>query len=262
VEEIRIFTEKHGHDALLAVLPESRNRAPSLNDTHEQIKKRLAIPSQCIHQDNAIPARFRGEAFAEILRADPKLARGIRNRLDASLGNLLVKAHWFPFVPAAPFHYNAHIGLDVGGRLNNQVMACLGYGFRNPQHRLFFKPAEIPMDVQQGEPVPPEPLLAGLLHLLEEAHSEVKSLGDIPDLSRVLFLRDGQLLGAGEEWNEIDALHQLYQQARQRGWVGADAIWTAVEIMKAAEGWRSRLRCRAARRQPGRFLKSIDRAHS
>lgn len=238
VEDIRREVDRNKHDALLAVLREGRNSPPNNNDTHEQIKKKLSIPSQCLHHDTAIPRRWQRHTFDEIMRANRRDAIGIRNRLDLCLGNLLVKSHWFPFVPAAPFHYNVHVGLDVGGRRNSQVMACLGYGFQNPKQGLFFKPAEIPMDSVQAEPVHPEPLYAGLLHLFEETHTDVGGLSEVPSFDRVLFIRDGQLLGAGDDWNEIDALHRLHKEALRRGWIKEQAVWTAVEIMKAAEGWR------------------------
>jgi hypothetical protein len=237
-EEIRREAERNRNDAVLAVLPEKRWEAPHSGDTHEQLKQRLAVPSQCIHFFTLGLEKFRGRKFAEIERADRKSAIRYRNRLDLALGNLLVKAHCFPFVPAEPFSYNVHVGIDVGGRLNNRVMACMGYGFGSPKDSLFFLPAEVPLDAKQGEPVAVDPLFGGLLRLFEQTHADVEGLGEKPDFSRVLFLRDGQLQDAEDGRNEAEALGQLHHEALKRGWINQTAVWIAVEIMKAAEGWR------------------------
>lgn len=237
-EEIRREVEKNGNDAVLAVLPERWSEAPHSRDTHEQLKQRLSVPSQCIHHFTLDLKKFRGRTFADIERADRKSAIRYRNRLDLALGNLLVKAHCFPFVPAAPFGYNVHVGIDVGGQFNNKVMACMGYGFGSPKDSLFFLPAEIPLDAKQGEPVPVDPLFAGLLRLFEQTYSDVEGFGDKPDFSRVLFFRDGQLQDDDDDRNETEALVQLHREALKRGWINETSVWTAVEVMKAAEGWR------------------------
>jgi len=237
-EEVRREVERHKIDAVLAVLPEKRWATPHSGDTHEQLKQRLAVPSQCIHNFTLDLDKFRGRTFAEIERADRKSAIRYRNRLDLTLGNLLVKAHCFPFVPAEPFKYNVHVGIDVGGRLNNRVMACMGYGFGSPKDSLFFLPAEVPLDAKQGEPVAVDPLFSGLLRLFEQTHADVEGFGERPEFNRVLFLRDGQLQDAEDGRNETEALSQLHREALRRGWINENAIWTAVEVMKAAEGWR------------------------
>jgi hypothetical protein len=223
---------------VLTVLPEKRWVAPHGGDTHEQLKQSLEAPSQCVHYYTLGLEKLRGRTFAEIERADRKAAIRYRNRLDLALGNLLVKAHCFPFVPAAPFNYNVHVAIDVGGRLNNQVMACMGYGFGSPKDSLFFLPIEVPLDARQGEPVAVDPLFAGLRRLFEQTHSEVEGYGEKPNFNRVLFLRDGQLQNAEDGRNEAAALHQLYCEMLRRGWIDKTAVWTAVEVMKAAEGWR------------------------
>ena len=237
-EDVRREAEKNKHDAVLAVLPEKRWEAPHNLDTHEQLKQRLAVPSQCIHFYTLGLEKMHGRTFAEVERADRKFAIRYRNRLDLTLGNLLVKAHCFPFVPAVPFAYNVHVGIDVGGRLNNKVMACMGYGFGSPKDSLFFLPAEVPLDAKQAEPVAVDPLFGGLLRLFEQTHAEVEGFGEKPDFSRVLFLRDGQLQNAEDGQNEAEALSQLHREALKRGWINEAAVWTAVEVMKAAEGWR------------------------
>jgi len=237
-EDIRRDVERNGNDAVLAVLPEKRREAPHSTDTHEQLKQRLAVPSQCIHYFTLGLGKFRGRTFEEIERVDRKSAIRFRNRLDVALGNLLVKAHCFPFVPAVPFNYNVHVGIDVGGKLNNKVMACMGYGFGSPKDSLFFLPSEVPLDAKKAEPVAADPLYAGLLRLFEQTHADVESFGDKPDFSRVLFLRDGQLQDDEDGQNETEALVKLHREVLRRGWINETAVWTAVEVMKAAEGWR------------------------
>jgi hypothetical protein len=143
-----------------------------------------------------------------------------------------------PFAPNDPFYYNVHVGLDVGGQHNNRAMACLGYGFMNPREGLYFLPEEIPIDVQQAEPIPTNCLYEGLLHLFERTYSELQATGITPSFDKTLFFRDGRLLGDGDNWNEMDALTKLHHVLCERGWVSDQAIWTAVEVMKHAEEWR------------------------
>ena len=230
--------EQGKHDVVLVVLPEGRREAFRDHDTHEQIKRRIPVPSQCVYHDNALPKPLRGLSLEQGRLRDPKLSRRMRNQLDLCLLNLLVKAQWFPFIPAESSHYNVHIGLDVGGKLNTTVVASIGYGFGNPNGGFLFKPIEIEMNSQHAEPVHPDPLFHGLRALIEETRATLEQIGDEPDFDQVLFMRDGQLLGAGEEWNEVEALTRLFEHCRTHGWVRSGAKWTAVELMKAGDGWR------------------------
>jgi hypothetical protein len=173
-----------------------------------------------------------------MVQEDERLARRIKQRYELCLWNLLAKLHWIPFAPLDPFNYNVHIGLDVGGRHNTRAMACLGHGFASPKDGLFFRPDEIAIDVQKAEPIPTECLTRGLLQLIEQVHSELTAASVTPDFESLLLFRDGRLLGNGDEWNEIDAIRTVFNQLRERGWVTDKAIWTAVEVMKSAEGWR------------------------
>ncbi len=239
VEEIRLFMERGKHDTLLAVLPEGSSAARHDADTHEQIKRAIEAPSQCVQHDHTLPARLISQSWDSLFQSgERKRARRIRSAYEICLGNLLVKHHWFPFAPRDPFHYNVHVGLDVGGVHNTQVMACLGYGFRRPQDSLLFLPREIPVAVQKREPIPTESLYAGLLALFEELHSQLVAAGIEVDLNSTLFHRDGQLLGEGEIWNERDALLKLQQELRTRHWIEDGAVWTAAEYLKGAEHWR------------------------
>ncbi len=234
VEHLRKKIERDGHDALFAVLPEGSRRAHRSDDTHEKIKQRIEIPSQCIQYNNTLPETWVNKSLREFRAVEPRLFRRIQQRYELCLSNLLVKHNWVPFAPEEAFHYNVHIGLDVGGQHNNTAMACLGHGLQRPIDGLFFRPEEIPIDVQQAEPIPTDCLYQGLLNLFEYAHAELPSF----DFERALFFRDGQLLGNGDEWNEQDALTQLHTELRNRGWISEDSVWTAVEILKNAEGWR------------------------
>lgn len=237
-EEMRRVVEDGGYNGMLAVLPELSGRAASRNDTHERIKKTMLVPSQCVYLNNALPKHFNGLSLQAMDRMDSARLARVRRTLGACLDNLLVKANCIPFAPAEPFHYNLHLGIDVGGRANNRIMACLGYGFARPQDGIIYKPFEIPLDSGQAEPIHPDALFEGLLNALADFHEELVGLGITPDFNSLLVLRDGELLGAGDEWNEIDALHRLHEEAHSRKWVSDNALWTAVGIMKHSEGWR------------------------
>jgi hypothetical protein len=238
VEEIRQAAEQGGHDALLAVLPERSDWPARKDDTHERIKQRIEIPSQCIHWDNTLPRQWVDRPQGELEEANPKLARRILQKYQLSLGNLLVKSHWFPFAPATPFNYNVQVGLDVGGIHDTDAMACLGYGFARPLDFLVFRLEQIPIEVQKPEPIPPDALYRGLFSLFHFVRSELLSIGIQSDFGTCVFYRDGRLLGEGDKWNETDALKRLHAEFLDRGWITESSTWTAVEVMKDAEGWR------------------------
>jgi len=238
VEDLRAYVEKKEFDALLAVLPEGWQEAHRSDNMHEQIKRRIAVPSQCIQHDHTLPESWVSRRPREFMQAQPKLAKRIRQRYELCVWNLLVKHHWVPFAPNDPFRYNVHVGLDVGGQHNNRAMACLGYGFATPHEGLYFRPEEIPIDVQKAEPIPTSCLYQGLLQLFETVYSELRDSGCVPSFDKTLFFRDGRLLGDGDDWNEQDALKKLHRVLRDRGWVSDQSIWTAVEVMKQAEEWR------------------------
>jgi hypothetical protein len=117
-------------------------------------------------------------------------------------------------------------------------MACLGLGFSAPQRGLTFKPFEIPLHGKQAEPVHPDALFNGFLGLFEAMEGELAEDQRKLDLQTLLVFRDGPFLGAGDKWNEVEALLRLHDVAVKRGWTNKEGLWTAIEIMKAAEGWR------------------------
>lgn len=238
VDELGRYITSKGFDSLLAVLPEGWRQPHRDDSTHERIKKRIDVPSQCIQFDNTLPVAWVSKPQQEMVQQDQRLARRIQQRYELCLWNLLAKLHWVPFAPLDPFNYNVHIGLDVGGRHNTRAMACLGYGFASPKDGLLFRPEEIAIDVQKAEPIPTECLTRGLLQLIEQVHSELKATGTTPIFESLLLFRDGRLFGNGDEWNEIDAIRNVFKQLRERGWVTDKAVWTAVEVMKSAEEWR------------------------
>jgi hypothetical protein len=238
VEDLRQHITGNGFDALLAILPESRNSSYGDDDTHERIKRRIDVPSQCIHHDNTLPNALIGKTHQELRVSDPKISGRVRQKYENSIWNLLVKHHWVPFAPNDPFHYNVQVGLDVGGRHNDAAMACLGYGFRDPRNGLLFRPEEIPIDTKKKEPIPTDCLYEGLLQMFEATHRELAACGESPDFERVLFFRDGGLRGDGAAWNEIDAIERLHKELIRLEWVSDRSVWTAVEVMKQAEDWR------------------------
>ena len=238
VEQLNAHITEKQFDALLAILPESGRESYRDDDMHERIKRRIEVPSQCIHHDNTLPESWVSRPHREFREAQPRLANRIRQRYELCLWNLLVKHHWVPFAPNDPFHYNVHVGLDVGGRHNNHAMACLGYGFSDPRGGLLFRPEEIPIDTQKAKPIPTQCLFSGLLQLFEATHQELSATGHTPDFDKAIFFRDGRLLGDGDAWNELDALKRLHRELLGRGWVSDCSVWTAVEIMKQAEDWR------------------------
>lgn len=238
VEEIKKEVEQNDYDALLAVLPEGWKEPYHDNDTHEQIKRRIQVPSQCIHYNSTLSTDWTRRPAEELEEKNPGLARRIRQRYELCIGGLLVKHHWVPFAPAEPFNYNVQIGLDVGGRDNTDVVSCFGYGFRAPHAGLLFRPDRIPVTGAKAEPIPQGSLYKGLLEQFETMHTQLIAAKMKPDFDTVLFHRDGRLLGDGDRWNEREDLERLHAELRGRGWVGGASVWTVAEVGKDAEGWR------------------------
>lgn len=238
VEEIARAIEANAYDSVLAVVPEPSWHRFGADSTHEKIKKRLEVPSQCLAYDHTLPKKWVNKPARDFRTADPRIAKRVRQTYELCVLNLLVKSHWFPFAPASPFHYNVQVGLDVGGIHNTRAMACLGYGFRDPSGPLFLRPEEIPIEFQKKEPIPTQCLFSGLSSLFDLAMSELGSNDVTPDFETVVFYRDGQLLGDGDKWNECDALQRLHDHYLKRGLISSHSVWTAVEVMKGAEGWR------------------------
>jgi hypothetical protein len=239
VEDIHRFVESNNNDSMLAVLPEgSDGSIGGGEDTYDRIKRRIEVPSQCLQHNHTLPSRLADLSAEELRRKEPKKSRRVTQTYELCLANLLVKHNCFPFAPREPFQYNVQVGLDVGGVHNSDVMACLGYGFRNPQEGIILLPEEIPVAVAKKEPIPTDSLYAGLLAIFDKLHSELTKLGVRPDLSTTIFYRDGQLLGDGEAWNERDALLRVHRELMTRGWITEASTWTAVEVLKGGHGWR------------------------
>ncbi len=235
---LRKHIDQQGYDSVLAVLPDPRDHTANPDDTYDRIKRTIEVPSQCLQARGVIPATWADRPAHEFLRQDPRLARSLRNRLDLTVINLLVKHNWVPFAPAAPYHFNVHIGLDVGGIHNTNAVACVGYGFSTSTADLVFRLDEIPIPVSKKEPIPTRALREGLLDLFDRIAETMDDAGQTFDLSRVLIHRDGRLLGRADAWNETDAFRELYSDARDRGWIRSEPQWAALEIMKGAEGLR------------------------
>jgi len=238
VECLRRKIEQGNFDALLAVLPEKSSQPYRDGDMHNRIKRKIAIPSQCIHIDNTLPQRWVGKSSAMLKREKRPLWNALRNRYALCVDNLLVKHGWIPFIPAAPFHYNVHVGLDVGGRSNNTAFACVAHGLSHPEGELVFRLQKIPIELGKAEPIPPKSLASGLLDMFEYIAGELESLGFEASLDNTLFIRDGAVLGHGDAWNERAAFEQLHKECLDRAMISPNSIWTITEVLKRAEGWR------------------------
>ena len=239
IHDIKQEVEQGTYDTLFVVLPERHYKKHIDTNMHEKIKQEISIPSQCIHQDNTLPQEWVGRRPREFRAAQPHKAREIQDRYQQCLLNLLVKHHWVPFAPAEPFHYNVHLGIDVGGEHNNSVMVCAGYGFAQPSDELTFLPKEVNVQTQKVEPIPDRYFYSGLLSLLDELYQRLIDSGiEKPDFNRTLFFRDGELGGQGDLWNEKETLDKLHKELHRRGWIDDNALWTALEISKRAAFWR------------------------
>jgi len=124
-EEIQRAVEDGAHDTVLAILPEGSDTRGK-NNTHEAIKQRIEVPSQCIQHNHTLPHRLVEVPDDVLWKTETRKIRRIKQTYQLCLDNLLVKHHWFPFAPKDAFNYNVQVGIDVGGEHNSTVMACLG----------------------------------------------------------------------------------------------------------------------------------------
>lgn len=224
------------NNAVVAVLPEGSTQPQSPGDMHERIKRLEGMPpSQCIQHDRTL----RPHLVETNWNALPNhVAHSVRGRYTLLLQNLVVKCGWLPFTPAEPAHFNVHVGIDVGGVQNNYAMACIGYGLAQAHTQAMFFPQAIRVGGQQAEPIPDSALCRSLDEGFRTIHGRLTELGDSPDFERVLFVRDGDMNGQGETWQEIDGLIRLRAQWVEGGLITADAQWVVAEVSKRAEYWR------------------------
>jgi hypothetical protein len=238
VEDLRKKLADAGHDAVLVVLPEHSSQSGRPNDTHEQLKKRLDIPSKCIHHDNTLSEHLVSRPVRDLDEPAKREFNQTKQKYRLTLDHLLIKHGWIPFEPAEPFHFNVHVGLDVGGRRNDTVVACLGYGFTAADQQLTFFTQQIHVEKGKAEPIPTDSLLTGLLQLFEQVHADAKNAGVALDYESVLFIRDGAMLATGDEWNERDALKRLRERLVSDRLATSASRWAVAEIHKRAEEWR------------------------
>ena len=85
VEQLNAHVIVNDFDAMLAVLPEGKRAPYREDDTHERIKRRIEIPSQCIHHDHTTPASWIGRPYQDFRQAEPQLAGRIRQRYELCL---------------------------------------------------------------------------------------------------------------------------------------------------------------------------------
>lgn len=237
VEDIKNELNSRGNNALLAVLPEHSKEPQHINDTHEQIKNKIDVPSQCIYYNNTLDKKWIDKRVRDLLSTDQRYARRIRDRYQLCVDNLLVKNGWIPFIPSESFNYNMQIGIDVGGKDNNRIMVCLGYGFSNlnQNERVVFLTEELPVHHGQVEPIQVDYLYNGLLRIFEKFHNELTNIGMNPNFSTIIIYRDGKFLGKNEEWNEKDAIYKLHSEFQNRQWLDSESKWVGVEVQKRAE---------------------------
>ena len=100
VDELRRHIAKNNYDALFAVLPEGWRQPFRDDSTHEKIKQRIDVPSQCIQHDHTLPEVWVGRPHKDIQREDCRLARRIQQRYELCLWNLLAKLGWIPLRPS------------------------------------------------------------------------------------------------------------------------------------------------------------------
>jgi len=240
VREIESEIRREELDALFAVLPEGSAAPQTSEDTHDELKRQVGVPSQCIQYDNTLHPKWVGKHYEEFRQNDRRKARRLKNRYRLAINSFLVKCHWVPFASADPFNYDVHVAIDVGGPHNNQVMACVGCGFSRPEDSLLFYADEIHTTTEKVEPIPSNPLENGLDELLRQVRSYLEDLdGTPPDFSEILFYRDGEFRGQGDEWHELDGLRDLHDKFADRGWIDKeDSTWAAIEVGKRAGHWR------------------------
>ena len=104
--------------------------------------------------------------------------------------------------------------------------------------RLTFFTQQIHVEKGKAEPIPTDSLYSGLLQLFEHVHAEANAVGVKLDYESVLFIRDGAMLGEGDDWNERDALERLRTKLISGGNASAASRWAVAEIHKRAEEWR------------------------
>lgn len=235
-DEIVKEVEQTGYDSVIAALPEGASAKQHSGDTHERIKKALSVESQCIHFDKTLHQRFLETSWEDLDKLpqwEGRKARAARSSYQAVLNNLLAKKGFIPFFPAEPFHFNVHVGIDVGGVHNNVVAVCVGYGLSTGYP--IFLPEKLKLNEAQVEPIPPNALAEGLLSVFMKIAQPFLDRGIQPDFSRVLFFRDGDIKGQGEDWHESDAFDLLFEGLRQRNLLEGPSTWAVAEISKRAK---------------------------
>ncbi|MBX3176854.1 MAG: hypothetical protein KF886_05815 [Candidatus Hydrogenedentes bacterium] len=241
VSELSDKIQQGEFGAALVVLPENSKMGARANDTHDLLKRELHVPSQCMYSDSILPEKWTSTSWEALKTHDIKLVRRINNRYVLCIDNLLIKACWIPFLPASPMNFNVHIGIDVGGAHNHTAFISVGYGFSslgNSDAILCVFADRLHIPHTKAEPIPSESLHDGILSILKNLREKLASVGVEPDLERVLFVRDGSLLGQKDDIDEKLALSRLASTCRSKGWISSEATWATVEVHKRAENWK------------------------
>jgi hypothetical protein len=234
LEELNTAIANSEYNAAIVVLPEGSTSAHRADDTHERIKKTLGIESQCIQHDKTLHKSLVGLSEHEIhISGKEMLARRASATYKQVLLNLLVKKGWIPFLPSDPFSFNVHVGIDVGGQFNNRVMACIGYGLSSGNTAFF--PQPINSSLPQAEPIRDTDLYQGLKIAFEQLIESLNRLAQKLDFERVLFFRDGDSKGQGDDWQEMDGIRKLHADLLERKIVSSDSVWVALEVSKRSQ---------------------------
>lgn len=238
VDDLRQYIQSHEYDALFAVLPEPSDRAYQKDDTHELIKQRVGVPSQCIHYDNTLSDAIALKSHETFTERDQKEYRRSRLVYDLCIDNLLVKCGWIPYISSEPFRFNVHVGIDVGGKNNDTVVVSVCHGLANPNGEIVFKVQRVSVDVSQSEPIPTDALALGLRQAFDCVRSDLEEAGQPTNFEDVLFFRDGAMLGKNDEWNEKDGLNRLRDGLKSDGLIDGSGVWAVAEAHKRGKLWR------------------------
>ena len=238
IDDLRQHVESRGYDAAFVILPERAGKKYEPTDTHELVKQRLGVPSQCMHFDNTLEKEIALKSDDRFTEDEKRKQRRAHQQYDLCINNLLVKCGWLPFVPAEPFRFNTHVGIDVGGRNNDTVMVSLCHGLADPNGEIVFRTQQIRVDLQQAEPIPSQSLRSGLREIFDYVRAELDAAGIQADFEDVLFFRDGSMLGRNDQWNERDGIEELRESLMRDGVIEGSGIWTVVETHKRGERWR------------------------
>jgi hypothetical protein len=99
VEEIARSVDKSNYDAVLAVLPERSVDGFNHDNTHERIKRRLEVPSQCLLYEHTLPRKWVDKPVRELKEKDARTAKASQKHLRPLCVEFTRKASLVPICP-------------------------------------------------------------------------------------------------------------------------------------------------------------------